>query len=131
MIMVLDNYSLLLDDPLFWFYMATLVVDIITGNIKAWTTSTVDSKVGVRGTLKHFGLLAFVLLFLPNLSIYLGTRVATQGLLTYFIYQYTISIIENLGVLGFDIPQDLAKRFAQIPDKKEGDGNDNGSGTLL
>lgn len=127
MIMVLDNYSLLLDDPLFWFYMATLVVDIITGNIKAWTTRTVDSKVGVRGTLKHFGLLAFVLLFLPNLSIYLGTRVATQGLLTYFIYQYTISIIENLGVLGFDIPQDLAKRFAQIPDKKDGDDNDNGN----
>lgn len=129
--MVLDNYSLLLEDPLFWFYMATLVVDIITGNIKAWTTRTVDSKVGVRGTLKHFGLLAFVLLFLPNLSIYLGTRVATQGLLTYFIYQYTISIIENLGVLGFHIPDDLAKRFAQIPDKKEGEDNDNGNGTIL
>ena len=119
MLELITHYNVMLDSPLFWLYLASLLVDIITGNIRAWTTKDIDSSVGVMGSLKHFGLFSFVVLFLPTLSIYMGDNTIAQGLILYFIYQYIISIIENIGLLGFNIPDKLADRFRRLGNNDE------------
>lgn len=114
MIDLLNHYHILFETPLFWLYIGALIVDIISGNIKAWTTNTLDSSVGIKGTLKHFALLAFVMIFLPTLSVYMGDRTIAQGVMLYFVYQYIISIIENMGTLGFTFPDNFAKHFKRL-----------------
>ena len=124
MLEIINHYHVMLDSPLFWLYLASLIVDLVTGNIRAWVQGEVDSAVGVMGSLKHFGLFAFVIIFLPTLSIYIGDSTISQGLILYFIYQYIISIIENLGLLGFDVPDKLAQKFKRLKDDGDHRGSD-------
>ena len=120
------NYMILFKTPLFSLYVGALITDIFLGNVQAWVNKEVDSSVGVRGSLKHLGLFSFVTVFLPSLSVYTGDLLLSQGVLTYFIYQYVISIIENLGRLGFNLPDSFKQYFHQLQEsevKKDDDGS--------
>lgn len=106
-------------DPLFILYTASVIVDIVLGNVKAWTTNDVASDVGVKGTLKHLGVFTFVILLLPPLTYYLGNNAVSLGVLSYLVYQYLISIVENLGQLGFDVPTVFKQKLRQLNDENE------------
>lgn len=107
-------YHSAFSNPVFWLYCVALVTDLILGNIRAWVTNDVDSSVGIKGSLKHFGLFTFVSVFLPMFSSYMGNSSISVGVVTYFIYQYLISIIENLAALGFNMPDGLTKKFRRL-----------------
>lgn len=106
-------------DPLFVLYTASVIVDIVLGNVRAWTTNDVASDVGVKGTLKHLGVFTFVVLLLPPLTYYLGNNAVSLGVLSYLVYQYIISIIENLGQLGFDVPTVFKQKLRQLDDEND------------
>ena len=108
------HFEVLFTDPLFILYGSSVLVDIVLGNIKAWTLNDVDSNVGVRGTLKHLGVFTFVVVLLPPLSYYLGNNAVGVGVLTYLVYQYLISIVENLGVLGVDVPYIFKEKLRRL-----------------
>ena len=103
-------------EPLFILYLASAIVDVVLGNIRAWSMNDVDSHVGVRGTMKHLGVFTFVVLLLPPLAYYLGNNAVSLGILTYLVYQYLISIIENLGQLGFDVPTVFKEKLRRLDD---------------
>lgn len=116
-----NHYHILMDKPLFWLYIGTVLVDLITGNIKAWTKNDIDSNVGVKGTIKHIALFAFIIIFLPTLSVYMGDTLVSQTLMGYFTYQYIISIIENLAELGFNLPDNITSHFRRLKDPGKDD----------
>lgn len=122
------NYATLFKTPLFSLYVGALLTDIILGNIRAWVNKEIDSSAGVKGSLKHLGLFSFVIVFLPSLSVYTSDLFLSQGVLTYFIYQYAISIIENLGRLGFNLPDSFKQYFHQLQDEEDKPHDD---GTVL
>ena len=126
--LILIEYTNMLDSLSFWLYMSLLLTDIITGNIKAWVTADVDSSVGVRGSLKHLALLGMAVILLPTLNAYMETNVLSIAILNYYSYQYTISIVENLGALGWGIPPQVAKKMRRL---KEVDKDDHGDGSIL
>ena len=99
------HFQLAFKQPVFWLYAASVVVDIILGNTRAWVTDDVNSDVGIKGTVKHFAVFSFVVVLLPPLAYYLGTSAVTVAVTTYLVYQYLISIVENLGLLGFKVPK--------------------------
>ena len=101
-------------EPLFILYLASAIVDVVLGNIRAWSMNDVDSHVGVRGTMKHLGVFTFVVLLLPPLAYYLGNNAVSLGILTYLVYQYLISIVENLGQLGFDVPTVFKEKLRRL-----------------
>ena len=125
MIELYAHFQILFDKPLFWLYLAAVVVDISTGNIKGWVNDDIDSSVGIKGSIRHLALMAFVIIFLPVLTAYLGDSVLTQSIMVYFTYQYIISIIENLAELGFPLPDEITKHFRRLKD----DGDHRGSDT--
>ena len=126
--LIIIEYVNMIDSMAFWLYMALLLTDIVTGNIKAWVTSDVDSSVGVAGSLKHLALLGMAIILLPTLSAFMETNTLAVAILHYYSYQYTISIIENLGALGWGIPPQVAKRLRRL---KEVDKDDHGDGPIL
>ena len=126
--LILIEYTNMLDSLSFWLYMSLLLTDIITGNIKAWVTADVDSSVGVRGSLKHLALLGMAVILLPTLNAYMETNALTIVIMNYYSYQYTISIVENLGALGWGIPPQVANRLRRL---KEVDKDDHGDGSIL
>ena len=118
---LIQHFETAFRDPLFILYVSGVLVDIVLGNIKAWTNGTVDSNVGVKGTLKHLGVFTFVILLLPPLSYYLGNNGVSIGVLGYLVYQYIVSIIENLGGLGFNVPSIFKDKLRQLGDSYEED----------
>ena len=128
--LILLEYADMTNSISFWLYMALLLTDVVTGNIKAWVTKDVDSSVGVAGSLKHTALLGMIILLLPTLSAYMETNALAMGVLSYYSYQYAISIIENLGALGWGVPPQIALKMRRLKDK-EAYNDDHGDGSIL
>lgn len=103
-----------LNDSLFLLYLATVTVDIITGNIVALYLRKWNSRTGLNGTLRHIGLFIVVVFLLPMISFTTQIPVITNGVLAYVIAQYTISILENISVLGFDLTDSFGKYFEYL-----------------
>ena len=116
--------NLIQDNEILLLYLTSVIVDILLGNIAAWYTNDVDSSVGLRGTIKHLGLLAFVMLFLPVLSLYMGNNILSISIVSYMVYQYVISIIENLSILGFEMPDWIEEKLRRLRETNEIDVSD-------
>ena len=110
------HFQFAFKQPIFWLYVATVVVDIILGNARAWITGDVYSDVGIKGTVKHFAVFSFVVVLLPPLAYYLGTHAVSTAVITYLVYQYLISIIENLGLLGYKVPKVFKDNLRRLDD---------------
>ena len=97
--------------PIFLLYGVSLLVDIITGNAVALTQRKWNSKTGINGTIRHVGLFSVMVLLLPMISFTTGMDVIANVVMLYVIGQYTISILENLSAIGFDMNESFAKYF--------------------
>ena len=106
--------TIAVEHPIILLYFAAVITDIILGNVRAWTTNSVDSDIATRGTVKHLGIMVFVVLFLPVLSLYLDTSLVSVTVVSYITYQYSISIIENLGMMGIKMPDVFEKSLQRL-----------------
>lgn len=107
-------YKGVIYNPVFFLYVAVLLVDLITGNIKAFIVKEWTSKVGLNGTLRHFAIFSLVLIMLPAITFYTGNNVVSTGVVMYIIIQYTMSILENMTYFGLDLTDSLTKFFPQM-----------------
>lgn len=94
-----------------------IVLDYITGLMKAYKNKKMNSKIGVIGILKKLGMLCMVAVgsvvdhltgdsgFIRNCVVYL--LIGNEGL----------SILENLGELDIIVPQFLKDRLEQLRNK--------------
>ena len=94
--------------------VVVIVIDYITGLLKAWVKGNIDSKVGRKGIVKKIGCLVYVVLAvcLDHLA---GDTGAIRTLVIYFfVANEGISITENLGALGVPLPQILMEKLEQL-----------------
>ena len=91
-----------------------IVLDYISGLIKAYNTKSLSSKIGFKGILKKVGILCIVALavLVDNIS---GSTGAIRTLVIYyFVANEGLSIIENLAEAGLPIPEALKKALKLI-----------------
>lgn len=98
-------------DMVFILYVATLGVDILTGNVVAMSQRKWNSSTGINGTLRHLALGSVMFILLPMITFTTNISGIANGVMLYVIAQYTISILENLSALGLDIAEPFAKYF--------------------
>ena len=91
-------------------FILAVVLDIVTGYIKAGVTKDLDSKVGLKGILKHLSVVGLVFLVCPYLWL-----MGYGGIAVFLIYSititYAISIVENYDVIA---PNTLPKSIGQF-----------------
>lgn len=97
--------------------LVAIAIDYISGLIKAFTTQTLDSKIGLRGIIKKVGLLCIVALAVIVDRITGESGAIRTLVIYYFVANEGLSIIENLGVAGLPIPSSIKKALRAI--KKE------------
>ena len=93
-----------------------ILMDIITGKIKALKFGDIDSSVGTHGLIKH----SLVLIINVLVGVFvLIIQVDYLGYLfiSFYILEYVTSIIENLDVIGVPFPDTFRKYFRRL--KKE------------
>lgn len=101
--------------------LVVMILDYITGILKAWINGTLDSRIGKKGIIKKIGYLTLVVLAvcLDHLA---GETGAIRTLVIYFfVANEGISIVENWGAIGLPLPKILIDKLQQL---KGDDGNE-------
>ena len=107
----------MVDDYLVIGFSFAVIFDIITGYVKAWfaklTNRKTNSTKGLFGLVKHSIVLTGMLALYPYL-ISIGFGWVAQSLMAFLLYNYLMSIAENLGEIGVPIPTWLSSRLTKL-----------------
>ena len=99
--------------------LVAIVLDYVSGMIKAYESQTLSSRIGFRGVVKKVGLLAIVALGVVIDRLTGNTGDIRTLIIYYFVANEGLSIIENLASAGVPIPDIIAKALKILKDKGE------------
>ena len=94
-----------------------IVIDYISGLIKAYCTRTLDSKIGFKGLLKKVGILCIVCVAVIVDRITGESGAIRTVVIYYFVANEGLSVIENLAIAGLPIPDTIKRALKAL--KKE------------
>lgn len=101
-----------------------IVIDFISGFVKAWALKEFDSSKFYIGGIKKFGILFIVAVATQLDMIILGETVILRTVaISYYIANEGFSILENWGQLGLPLPKALKEALAKLRKDDDDDGN--------
>ena len=93
-----------------------VVVDYVTGLIKAWHTNSLDSKIGFVGLIKKLYIFVAVAVAV-QLQLIIGDNIPLREVVIFFyIANEGLSFLENSSVF-IEWPDAISQSFQQIRDK--------------
>lgn len=122
MVITLDKlasvYSQMVNISYIQIFIFLVVLDVISGFAKGFSTKTANSTKGLTGVIKHLLVIVLVLTVYPYLTLLGANWVGTMFIL-FFIASYAISVIENYGQLGLPFPTFAKKYFEKLRQSTE------------
>lgn len=97
--------------------LVAIVLDYLSGIIKAYVTKQLSSQTGFKGIVKKVAVLMIVMLAVLVDRVTGETGAIRTLVIYYFVANEGLSIIENLGQAGVPIPQSIKKALKAL--KKE------------
>lgn len=94
-----------------------IILDYISGLIKAYTNKQLSSKIGFKGILKKVGILLIVMLSVLVDRVTGNTGAIRTLVIYYFVANEGLSILENLGQAGIPIPKGIKKALKILKDQ--------------
>ncbi len=91
-----------------------IVVDYITGVLKAIYNKELNSAVGVKGIIKKVGYLLVVAISVLLDKIAGNTGAIRNIVIYFFVANEGLSILENWGNLGLPLPKQLTEALEQL-----------------
>ena len=99
--------------------MVLLVLDYITGMLKATVTKTLSSRIGSKGIVKKvFMLVIIVVSSMIDVSLNLNATMVTMTLF-FYIANEALSILENAVEIGVPVPEKLKELLLQVREEEE------------
>lgn len=87
--------------------LIAIILDYISGLIKAYITKTLSSSIGFKGILKKVAVLVIVMLAVLVDRVTVNNGGIRTLVIYYFVANEGLSILENLAVAGLPIPKKL------------------------
>lgn len=109
---ILEILDRIFHDPIFWLFLGLVILDFLTGTTKAFIMKDVSSAVGMNGLLKH----SIIVLIVVFMGLVTGLAEFTEIkyiFIFFYIFEYSISIMENLVKMGIPFPERFAKLLRQ------------------
>ena len=101
--------------------LTAIVLDYISGMLKAFYLGEVSSRIGYKGLIKKVGIL-FTIVVANLTDIVLGLTIFRSAICMFFCMNELVSVLENVALLGVPIPEFLTNKLIQTKDmsvKKE------------
>lgn len=99
--------------------LIAIVLDYISGIIKAFVLKQLSSSIGLKGILKKVGILVVVALAVLIDRVTGESGAIRTLVIYYFVANEGLSIIENVGLAGLPIPKSIKEALEAL--KKQGD----------
>ncbi len=95
-----------------------IVLDYMTGVLKAIYEKNLNSKVGLNGIIKKCGYLSIVILSVQADKLLWDQSMAIRTIVLYsFIANESLSILENWGRMGLPLPKKLTGIFSSLKEE--------------
>lgn len=96
--------------------IGVIIIDYITGLVKAIYLKNINSTIGLKGIIKKMGYLVIV-----ALSVQIDKIIGIESVRTIVIYFFVanegISILENWGLMGLPLPKKLINILEELKEK--------------
>lgn len=97
--------------------LIAIVLDYVSGVLKAFVTKELSSKIGVMGIIKKVAVLLIVMLAVLVDRVTGETGAIRTLVIYYFVANEGLSVLENLAKAGVPVPQTIKKTLKVM--KKE------------
>lgn len=97
-------------NPLLTVLLITIMFDIATGVLKAFVNNNLNSTINKNGLSKHMGVMLLVILVIVIFKP-LEMESLINTILSFYIFSYILSIMENLILIGVPVPEWLKDKF--------------------
>lgn len=114
--LVLSSAHAMVNNMYIEVFLWAVMADLLTGIVKSFTGHAkvkADSSTGLKGLAKHLLIMLLVLTIYPILDV-LQFDAISNAVVLFYIAEYAISILENLEIMGFPIPDFLKSRFEKM-----------------
>lgn len=101
-------------------YVTGLIVAGVFKNSNKTENGALESKAGWKGLCRK-GTTLLIVLVACRLDLMLGSNYIRDAVIIGFVFNESISILENVGLMGVDLPPVLVKAIDILKNKTEGD----------
>lgn len=105
-----------INSPYFQGLVVMIVIDFLLGTFRSLIAKDLNSSVGLKGLIKHTTV--FIIVLVVNV---IGESVRYHELATtftlFYIWEYAISIVENLAILNIPLPEWVLARLTDLERK--------------
>lgn len=99
--------------------IVAIILDYVSGMIKAYIKKQLSSKIGFSGILKKIGILILVMLSVLVDRVTGNTGAIRTLVIYYFVANEGLSVLENLGESGIPIPNAIKKALKVLKDQSK------------
>ena len=112
-----EYLGLAVANPFLFALITAVAIDVLSGISASVINRKLDSSVGFKGIIKHTTLLLLGII-LEFSTTAIGVRIVGNTFCVLAVSNYIISILGNLAVLGFYIPEWIAKPLESEIERK-------------
>lgn len=113
---LINPLKIVIHDVFIYILIIFIIFDIITGTLKAFKNETVYTKINKKGITNHITIILLCIFFSWVFNIF-NFGELSKILILFYIASYSLSIIENLGIMGVPLPQWLSKKFILLQEE--------------
>lgn len=104
-------------------YITGLIVGGVFQNSEKTKNGALESRAGWKGLCRK-GVTLLIVLVAHRLDLYIGYNFVRDSVISAFVVNETISIIENAGLMGIPIPASIVKVIEVLKVKSEKEAED-------
>ncbi|CDG04258.1 holin family protein [Lactococcus lactis] len=106
-------------DGLIYTLVTFVVVDYVTGLLRAINEKKLSSKIGAKGITKKIMIFLLVgVAHMLDVEVIKGGNVLRDAVIFFYISNEGISLLENAVAIGLPVPEKLREILQQLHDKK-------------
>lgn len=104
------------NSPYFIGLIVLIILDFILGTFRSLLAKDLNSSVGLKGLIKHSSV--FIIVVIVNEICYVtGYPEMATAFTLFYIWEYAISIVENLAILNIPLPDWVLVRLTDLERK--------------
>lgn len=104
------------NSPYFIGLIVLIILDFILGTFRSLIAKDLNSSVGLKGLIKHSSV--FIIVVIVNEICYVsGYPEMATAFTLFYIWEYAISIVENLAILNIPLPEWVLVRLTDLERK--------------
>ena len=104
------------NSPYFIGLIVLIILDFILGTFRSLIAKDLNSSVGLKGLIKHSSV--FIIVVIVNeICYFTGYPEMATAFTLFYIWEYAISIVENLAILNIPLPEWVLVRLTDLERK--------------